>query len=79
MKSRNILIALGVAAALAAGVGVYSYTASAQGGPGWMMGGGGPGRRTVRGFRAGSRARPRTQVTARATICAVGAAVMVPA
>jgi hypothetical protein len=47
MKSRNVLIALGVAAALAAGVGVYSYTASAQGGPGWgpgwMMGGGGPG------------------------------------
>ncbi len=47
MKSRNVLIALGVAAALATGVGVYSYTASAQGGPGWgpgwMMGGGGPG------------------------------------
>src|SRR5664279_5436125 len=44
MKSRNVLIALGVAAALAAGVGAYSYTAVAQGGPGWMMGGGyGPG------------------------------------
>ncbi len=47
MKSRNALIALGVAAALAAGAGVYSYNASAQGGPGWgpgwMMGGGGPG------------------------------------
>lgn len=47
MKSRKTLIALGVAAALAAVVGVYSYTASAQGGPGWgpgwMMGGGGPG------------------------------------
>jgi hypothetical protein len=47
MKSRNVLIALGVAAALAVGVGVYGYTASAQGGPGWgpgMMGGGyGPG------------------------------------
>ena len=46
MKSRNTMIALGVAAALAAGVGAYSYTASAQGGPGWgpgwMMGGGGP-------------------------------------
>lgn len=42
MKSRNALITLGVAAALAAGVAVYSYTASAQGGPGWMMGGGGP-------------------------------------
>ena len=35
MKSRNIFIALGVAAALAAGVGVYSHTASAQGGPGY--------------------------------------------
>ena len=34
MKSRKTLIALGVVAALAAGVGVYSYTASAQGGPG---------------------------------------------
>jgi len=47
MKSRNTLIALGVAAALAAGVGAYGYTASAQGGPGygpgWMMGTGGPG------------------------------------
>ena len=47
MKSRKTLIALGVVAALAAGAGVYSYTASAQGGPGWgpgwMMGGGGPG------------------------------------
>jgi hypothetical protein len=44
MKSRNGFIALGVAAALAAGIGVYSHTAFAQGGPGWMMGGGyGPG------------------------------------
>jgi hypothetical protein len=43
MTSRSTLIALGIAAALAAGVGVYSYTATAQGGPGWMMGGGGPG------------------------------------
>jgi len=47
MKSRKTLIALGVVAALAAGAGIYSYTASAQGGPGWgpgwMMGGGGPG------------------------------------
>ena len=46
MKSRNVLIGLGVAAALAAGVGAYSYNAIAQGGPGygpgWMMGGGGP-------------------------------------
>lgn len=42
MKSRNALIALGVAAALAVGVGTYSFTASAQGGPG-MMGGYGPG------------------------------------
>jgi len=46
MTSQKTLIALGVVAALAAGVGVYSYTASAQGGPGWspgwMMGGGGP-------------------------------------
>ena len=45
MKTRTMLIGLGVAAALAAGA--YSYTASAQGGPGWgpggMMGGGGPG------------------------------------
>ncbi len=48
MKSRNVLIGLGVAVALAAGVGVYGYNAVAQGGPGygpgWMMGGGyGPG------------------------------------
>ena len=43
MKSRNVFIALGVAAALAAGIGVYSHTAFAQGGPGWMMGGYGPG------------------------------------
>ena len=57
MKSRNALIALGVAAALA--VGAYGVTASAQGGPGYgpgyhmrgwgggygpgMMGGYGPG------------------------------------
>ena len=34
MKTRNALIGLGVAAALAAGVGAYSFTASAQGGPG---------------------------------------------
>jgi hypothetical protein len=47
MTSRKTLIALGVSAALVAAVGVYNYTASAQGGPGWgpgwMMGGGGPG------------------------------------
>ena len=46
MKSRNVLIGLGVAGVLAAGVGAYSYNAVAQGGPGygpgWMMGGGGP-------------------------------------
>ena len=50
MKTRNVLISLGVAGALAVGVGAYSFTASAQDGPGygsgWMMGGGwggGPG------------------------------------
>jgi hypothetical protein len=47
MKTRNLMIGLGVVAALAAGIGAYSYTASAQGGPGYgpgMMGGGfGPG------------------------------------
>ncbi len=45
MKTRNTLIGLGIAAALAAGVGAYSLTASAQGGPGYgpgMMGGYGP-------------------------------------
>ena len=45
MTKRNLLIGLGVAAALA--VGAYGYTAFAQGGPGygpgWMMGGGGGG------------------------------------
>ena len=43
MKTRNLMIGLGVAAALAAGIGAYSYTAFAQGGPGYgpgMMGGG---------------------------------------
>ncbi len=50
MKTRNVLISLGVAGALAVGVGAYSFTAAAQDGPGygsgWMMGGGwggGPG------------------------------------
>jgi hypothetical protein len=55
MKTRNLMIGLGVATALAAGVGTYSYTASAQDGRGYgpgmmgrgygpgMMGGGGPG------------------------------------
>ena len=47
MRTRNIMIALGVAAALAVGAGAYSHTAFAQDGgygPGWMMGGGyGPG------------------------------------
>ena len=47
MTTRKTLIGLGIAAALAAGVGVYSYSAVAQGGPGygpgWMMRDGGPG------------------------------------
>ena len=49
MKTRTNLVALGTAAVLAAGVGTYAYTASAQGGFGppfmhGMMGGGmGPG------------------------------------
>ncbi len=46
MPTRNILIALGVAAALAAGVGTFGSTASAQGGPGYgprMMDDYGPG------------------------------------
>ncbi len=45
MKPRSTLIALGIAAALAAGIGAYSFTASAQDtgfGQG-MMGGYGPG------------------------------------
>jgi hypothetical protein len=43
MRTRT-LIGAGLAVALAAGIGAYSYTAFAQGGPGWMMGGGyGPG------------------------------------
>jgi len=56
MTKRNLVIGLGVAAALAAGVGAYSYTASAQRGPGygpgWMMGGwgGGPGPGNCPGF-----------------------------
>jgi len=43
MKTRNTLIGLGVAAALAAGVGAYSFSSFAQNGPGYgpgMMGGG---------------------------------------
>jgi hypothetical protein len=53
MKSRNALIALGIAAALAAGAAAFIYTASAQGGPGWMMGGGyGPGYH-MRGWGSG--------------------------
>ena len=52
MKSRNALIALGVVAALAVGVGTYSFTASAQGGPG-MMGGYGPGYGHMRGWGGG--------------------------
>jgi len=47
MRTRT-LIGVGLAVVLAAGIGAYSYTAVAQGGPGygpgWMMGGGyGPG------------------------------------
>ena len=56
MKARNVLIALGVAAALAAGVGVYSFTAFGQGGPGYgpgMMGGYGPGYGHMRGWGGG--------------------------
>jgi hypothetical protein len=67
MKSRNVFIALGVAAALAAGA--YGYTALAQGGPGYgpgmmgggfgpgMMGGNGPGFH-MRGFGGGQGAGP---------------------
>jgi len=59
MKTRTALIGLGVAAALAAGVGVYSLTASAQGGPGWgMMGGYGPGYGHMRGWGGGPGAGP---------------------
>ncbi len=65
MKSRNALIALGVAAALAVGVGTYSFTASAQGGPGMMggygpgmMGGNGPGYGHMRGWGGGPGAGP---------------------
>jgi len=44
MKTRNTLIGLGIAAALAAGVGAYSVTASAQdAGYSWGMMGHGPG------------------------------------
>jgi hypothetical protein len=59
MTTRNILIALGVAAALAAGVGTYSSTASAHDGPGYygprMMDGYGPryGRGPGYGWRRG--------------------------
>ena len=64
MKSRNALIALGIAAALAAGVGAYIYTASAQGGPGWMMGGGyGPGYH-MRGWGGGPGRGERSRGTA---------------
>ena len=60
MKTRNALIGLGVAAALAAGVGAYSLTASAQDGgygPG-MMGGYGPGYGHMRGLGGGPGAGP---------------------
>jgi hypothetical protein len=46
MKTRNTLIGLGIAGALAAAVGAYAFTAAAQSGPGYgwgMMGGYGPG------------------------------------
>ena len=38
MKTRNTLIGLGVAAALVAGVGAFTLTASAQGGSGYSYG-----------------------------------------
>jgi hypothetical protein len=56
MKTRNTLIALGIAAALAAGAGVYSFTASAQDGPGYgpgMMDGYGPGYGPMHGYGPG--------------------------
>ena len=66
MRTRT-LIGAGLAVALAAGIGAYSYTAFAQGGPGygpgWMMGGGygpgmmggnGPGYGHMRGWGGGS-------------------------
>jgi hypothetical protein len=56
MKTRTALIGLGVAAALAAGIGAYNLTASAQGGPGYgpgMMGGYGPGYGHMRGWGGG--------------------------
>ena len=55
MKTRNTMIGVGVAAALAAGVGAYSMTASAQDGAGYgpgMMDGYGSGMMMGRGYRA---------------------------
>jgi hypothetical protein len=43
MNKRHAFIGLGIAAALAAAIGAYSFTASAQMGPGYGMMGGGPG------------------------------------
>jgi hypothetical protein len=56
MKTRNTLIAFGIAAALAAGVGSYSSAASAQEGPGYgprMMDGYGPGYGSGPGYGRG--------------------------
>ena len=56
MKSRNVLIGLGVAAALAAGVGLTALPRSDKGGPGYgpgMMGGYGPGYGHMRGWGGG--------------------------
>ena len=66
MKRRNTLIGLGVAAALVAGVGAFTLTASAQdgggygpgmmGGQGWgMMDGYGAGYGSMRGYGPGYR------------------------
>ena len=65
MRART-LIGAGLAVALAAGIGAYSYTAIAQGGPGYgpgwmmgsgngpgMMGGNGPGYGHMRGWGGG--------------------------
>jgi hypothetical protein len=55
MKTRTKLIALGAAAALAAGVGSYAYTASAAGGfgPPFMQGWGGYGPGMMGGYGPG--------------------------
>jgi len=60
MKTRNTLIAFGIAAALAAGVGSYSSAASAREGPGYGRGPGwrrgyGPGYRDMHRYGRGWR------------------------